>query len=208
MADVQLGGTSGFCGVLYAPNAQVNIAGNTQIWGAVTAKDIVTAGCVEVHYDLALAQSKIMVAPFRVINQSRDVFCSLGVTYETGFDDSGCGLDSGARSRRPGGLAGGAGQEAASEGQVGVGQRRLPGTPSGEGREEDKTCNRGREKGRTGGEAQGAGRAGSTGAKRRGLVAVTTRGPSKGNQSPGKTAQCRCHPAGAACHQHADPRKA
>ena len=73
-ADVQLGGTSGFCGILYAPNARVNIAGNTQIWGAITAKEVVTAGGVQVHYDLALQRMKIMVSPFRAINQSRDVF--------------------------------------------------------------------------------------------------------------------------------------
>ena len=73
-ADVNLGGTSGFCGTIYAPNATVDIAGNTQVYGAITAKDVITGGGVEIHYDLALARMKVMVAPFRIINQSRDVF--------------------------------------------------------------------------------------------------------------------------------------
>ena len=73
-AEVDLGGTSGFCGTIYTPNATVDIAGNTQVYGAITAKNVVTGGGVEIHYDLALARMKVMVAPFRIINQSRDVF--------------------------------------------------------------------------------------------------------------------------------------
>jgi hypothetical protein len=73
-ADATLGGTSGFCGTIYAPNARVTIQGNTVVHGAITANEVVTGGGVQIHYDLALARLKVMVAPFRTINQSRDVF--------------------------------------------------------------------------------------------------------------------------------------
>ena len=73
-ADAHLGGTSGFCGTIYAPNATVEIAGNTEVWGSVTAKDVRTMGGVLIHYDLALARMKVMISPFRTVNQSRDVF--------------------------------------------------------------------------------------------------------------------------------------
>ena len=73
-ANATLGGTSGFCGTIYAPNATVTIQGNTVLHGAISAKEVVTGGGVEIHYDLALARLKVMIAPFRTINQSRDVF--------------------------------------------------------------------------------------------------------------------------------------
>ena len=73
-ANATLGGNSGFCGTIYAPNARVTIQGNTVVHGAISAKEVVTGGGVEIHYDLALARLKVMVAPFRTINQSRDVF--------------------------------------------------------------------------------------------------------------------------------------
>ena len=71
---VTFGGPSVFCGTLYAPNAEVRIMGGATIYGAITARDVTTFGTVNIHYDLALARIKVMVAPFRVVNQSRDVF--------------------------------------------------------------------------------------------------------------------------------------
>ena len=48
--------------------------GSATIYGAITARDVTTFGTVNIHYDLALARIKVMVAPFRIVNQSRDVF--------------------------------------------------------------------------------------------------------------------------------------
>ena len=73
-ANATLGETSAFCGTIYAPNAQVTIQGNTVVYGAITAKEVVTGGGVQIHYDLAMARMKVMVSPFRIVNQSRDVF--------------------------------------------------------------------------------------------------------------------------------------
>lgn len=68
-----LGGTSGFCGTMYAPDANVSIAGDTEIWGAVSAEVVETNGGVQIHYDRALERMRVMLTAFRVVNHRREV---------------------------------------------------------------------------------------------------------------------------------------
>ncbi|HEX9780076.1 MAG TPA: hypothetical protein VGB20_02560 [bacterium] len=49
-------GTTEFYGGIYAPDATVNIGGNTQVFGAVTANEIDIYGNAAVHYDEAMSR--------------------------------------------------------------------------------------------------------------------------------------------------------
>ncbi len=68
------GGTSDYSGTIYAPNATLTLQGNGAIYGAVSAYNVQSNGGVTVHYDLALQTYDGMMSPFRISNQTRNVF--------------------------------------------------------------------------------------------------------------------------------------
>lgn len=51
---IALGGTSGFTGVVYAPNADLTIAGNPEVMGSIVANNITVQGNAHFHYDESL----------------------------------------------------------------------------------------------------------------------------------------------------------
>ncbi len=73
-ADADYTGSGAFCGTIYAPNATVNLAGGTTIYGAVSGLNVRSQGDVTVHYDLALQSLYGTSTPYRIVNQSRNVF--------------------------------------------------------------------------------------------------------------------------------------
>lgn len=73
-ADASFTGCSTFSGTIYAPNAAVILAGNSTLYGAVTGKSVTSNGGVSVHYDLNLSAQAGFMSPFRIVNQTRNVF--------------------------------------------------------------------------------------------------------------------------------------
>ncbi len=52
--NINLGGTSGFNGIVYAPNANVSIEGNPDVTGSIVANNITVQGNAHFHYDESL----------------------------------------------------------------------------------------------------------------------------------------------------------
>jgi len=67
-------GTSDFYATMYAPYATVDIQGTSGIYGSVTALNVDDKGTGDVHYDLSLQNTWGSASPFRIINQTRNVF--------------------------------------------------------------------------------------------------------------------------------------
>ncbi len=73
-AQADLTGGSAFYGTIYAPNADVKMAGTVDYYGAITGKTVSDQGNAIVHYDLSLAAQAGFMSPFRIVNQTRNVF--------------------------------------------------------------------------------------------------------------------------------------
>jgi Tfp pilus assembly protein PilX len=67
-------GNSEFYGTIYAPYATVKISGTADTYGSITALNVEDGGNAKVHYDLSLQNMWGSASPFRIINQTRDVF--------------------------------------------------------------------------------------------------------------------------------------
>jgi len=67
-------GTSDFYATMYAPYATVDIQGTSGVYGSITALNVDDKGTGDVHYDLSLQNTWGSASPFRIINQTRDVF--------------------------------------------------------------------------------------------------------------------------------------
>jgi len=73
-SEADFTGCSTFSGTVYAPNASVQLKGNSTFNGAVTALSVRDLGAVTVNYDLSLAAQAGFMTPFRIVNQTRNVF--------------------------------------------------------------------------------------------------------------------------------------
>jgi hypothetical protein len=71
---VKCGGTTDFYATIYAPFATVQISGTAGIYGSITALNVNDQGTGDVHYDLSLQNAWGTASPFRIINQTRNVF--------------------------------------------------------------------------------------------------------------------------------------
>ena len=67
-------GNSDFYATVYAPFATVQIKGTAGLYGSITALNVDDQGTGDVHYDLSLQNMWGTASPFRIINQTRDVF--------------------------------------------------------------------------------------------------------------------------------------
>jgi len=67
-------GNTDLFATMYAPFATVNIQGTAGIFGSITALNVDDQGTGDVHYDLSLQNTWGSASPFRIINQSREVF--------------------------------------------------------------------------------------------------------------------------------------
>jgi len=72
--DAYYRGTSKAFGTVYAPFATVHVSGTTDFYGSITALNVEAKGNGTVHYDLSLQNTWGSASPFRIINQTRDVF--------------------------------------------------------------------------------------------------------------------------------------
>jgi hypothetical protein len=66
--EIQIAGQGDFYGTVYAPTANVTIAGNGALSGAAIGKTLTTAGNGAVHYDECLGNRTYNIGdPFRVV---------------------------------------------------------------------------------------------------------------------------------------------
>jgi hypothetical protein len=72
--DAYYRGTTQCYGTIYAPFATVHVSGTADIFGSITALNVEDKGTGQVHYDLSLQNTWGSASPFRIINQSREVF--------------------------------------------------------------------------------------------------------------------------------------
>jgi len=73
-AQADLTGGTEFYGTVYAPNADVKLVGSVTYYGAITGLSVTDSGNATVHYDLSLAAQAGYMSPFRIVNQTRNVF--------------------------------------------------------------------------------------------------------------------------------------
>jgi len=73
-ADSKYAGNPDLFATIYAPFAKVVISGTAGIYGSVTALNVDDQGTGNVHYDLSLQNAWGSASPFRIINQTRNVF--------------------------------------------------------------------------------------------------------------------------------------
>ncbi|HLD78469.1 MAG TPA: collagen-binding domain-containing protein, partial [archaeon] len=64
--DGSMGGTTEFYGGLYAPNADIDIGGNAEIYGSVIAQEVVTSGTPQIHYDESLGDLMDPIGLYKV----------------------------------------------------------------------------------------------------------------------------------------------
>ncbi|MDP3703673.1 MAG: hypothetical protein Q8R78_04740 [Candidatus Omnitrophota bacterium] len=64
--DGSMGGTTEFYGGLYAPNADIDIGGNAEVYGSVIAQEVVTSGTPHIHYDESLGDLMDPIGLYKV----------------------------------------------------------------------------------------------------------------------------------------------
>lgn len=67
------GGPEAFVSV-YAPNAPVNLVGNSHFYGSFIGKSVTVQGTPEIHFDEGSLRENLIQQPFRLITWSRDLY--------------------------------------------------------------------------------------------------------------------------------------